>query len=237
MKQYILLKTSTINICKIALAAIIPAAATSCMMLTSAIPVEKLPEPFKSQIVQVKIKQEIMGKHFSGASIKMNDAYISIFKGCGMEKEAQQLKVNNIALQQASSSSERNKLIKRGNALIAEGQTLLIKSNNQVLASKKMFMNGYRQKDEAYMDYLSLLDEASKQMEDTRRMYEGRQDPMAAMAMIASLDPVIVLVKDIVPLVKNQRKFNEQTALIGKKYSCPLPNRVYKTAPSTKMIF
>jgi hypothetical protein len=224
MKLNIPSKLTTINICKIALAAIIPVTVTSCMILTSAMPIEKLPEPIKSEMVQLRKDQEVMVKHFCAGSIKMNEAYISIFKGCGMEKEAQQLKINTDALKQASSSSEQNKLIKRGNDLIAEGRSTMAKSKNSVLASKEIFLKGFRQKDEAYMDLTKVSAEAGIQALAAAKTFKKTKNPLQKAACLAGVDPLIVVMKDIPVMMENERKFNAQTAEIGKKYSCPIPS-------------
>lgn len=225
------------NICKIALAAIIPAAATSCMMLTSAIPVEKLPEPIKSEMVRLKKDQEVITKQYTAGSIKMNEAYISIFKGCGMEKEAQQLQVNADALKQASSSSEQNKLNKRGSDLIAEGQSTMAKSKNTVLASKESFLKGFRQKDEAYMDLIKVSAEAGIQALAAAKTFKKVKNPMQKAACVAGLDPLIVVIKDIPVLMENERKFNDQASEIGKKYSCPIPRSNLPTPKPLKLDF
>lgn len=212
------------SLSKLVLASIIPVAATSCMMLTSAMPIEKLPEPIKSEMVRLRKDQEVMVKHFCAGSIKMNEAYISIFKGCGMEKEAQQLKVNADALKQASSSSEQNKLIKRGNDLIAEGRSTMAKSKNSVLASKESFLKGFRQKDEAYMDLTKVSAEAGIQALVAAKTFKQTNNPLQKAACLAGVDPLIVVMKDVPVMMENERKFNAQTAEIGKKYSCPIPS-------------
>ena len=237
MKSNLVSKLTATQIGKIALAAIIPAAATSCMMLTSAMPIEKLPEPIKSEMVRLRKDQEVMVKHFCAGSIKMNQAYISIFKGCGMEKEAQQLKVNNDAIQQASSTSEKTKLIKRGNALITEGQKTMVESKNCVIVSKEMFQNGFRQKGEAYMDLTKVSAEAGIQALVAAKTFQQTKNPLQKAACLAGLDPLIIVAKDVPVMMDNERKFNEKTADIGKKYSCPIPNQTYKTAPPIKMAF
>lgn len=222
------------SLSKLVLASIIPVAATSCMMLTSAMPIEKLPEPIKSEMVRLRKDQEVMVKHFCAGSIKMNEAYISIFKGCGMEKEAQQLKVNNDAILQASSTSEKTKLIKRGNSLIAEGQSTMAKSNHCVVVSQEMFQNGFRQKGEAYMDLTKVSAEASIQALVAAKTFQKTKNPLQKAACLAGIDPLIVVAKDLPVLMENERKFNAQTADIGKKYSCPVPNQEYKTEPFIK---
>jgi hypothetical protein len=237
MKLNIPSKLTTINICKIALAAIIPVTVTSCMILTSAMPIEKLPEPIKSEMVRLKKDQEVMVRQYTASSIKMNEAYISIFKGCGMEKEAQQLKVNADALKQASSSSEQNKLIKRGNDLRAEGRNTMAKSKNSVLASKESFLKGFRQKDEAYMDLTKVSAEAGIQALAAAKTFKEVQNPIQKAACLAGLDPLIVVIKDIPVVLENERKFNAQASEIGKKYSCPVPNRTYKVTPPLKLSF
>ena len=225
------------SLSKLLLVGLIPAAATSCMMLTSAIPIEKLPEPIKSEMVSLRKSQELMVKHFCAGSIKMNQAYISIFNGCGMEKEAQQLKVNNDALLQASSTSEKTKLIKRGNALIAEGQNTMAESKNCVIVSKEMFQAGFRQKSEAYMDLTQVSAEAGIQALVAAKTFQKTKNPLQKAACLAGVDPLIVVIKDVPVMMENERKFNAKTADIGKKYSCPLPNQTYKTAPPIKMVF
>lgn len=225
------------NICKIALAAIIPVSVTSCMMLTSSMPIEKLPEPIKSEMVRLKKDQEVITKQYTAGSIKMNEAYISIFKGCGMEKEAQQLQVNADALKQASSSSEQNKLTKRGYDLITEFRSTMAKSNNTELASKESFLKGFRQKDEAYMDLTKVSAEAGIQALAAAKTFKKVKNPMQKAACVAGLDPLIVVIKDIPVLMENERKFNDQASEIGKKYNCPIPSRTYKATPDLKLDF
>ncbi len=210
------------SLSKLLIVSIIPAAATSCMMLTGAMPIEKLPEPIRSEMVQLRKDQEVMIKHFSAGSIKMNEAYYSILTGCGMEKEAQQLKVNTDELKQASSSSEQTKLIKRGEDLRSEGRSKMAKSKNCDLASKELFLKGFRQKDEAYMDLTKVSAEAGIQALVAAKTFKQTKNPLQKAACLAGVDPLIYVMKDIPVMMDNERKFNVQTPEIGKKYSCPI---------------
>jgi len=222
---------------KLIIAGLVPVAVTSCMMLTNAIPIENLPEPIKGEMVRLRHDQDNMVKHFCSSSMKMNLAYISIFKGCGMEKEAQQLKVNYSALQQASSASEKTKFVKRGNTLIKEGQNTMTKSSHCVVVSKVMFQNGFRQKDEAYIDLTKVSAEAIIQAVVAVKTFQQTQNPLQKAVCVAGLDPLIVVMMDVPVMMDNERKFNDQTAEIGIKYSCPLPKTEYKTPPAMKMTF
>jgi len=201
---------------------------SSCSMITSAIPVDKLPEPLKGQVVSAQKQQEVIRKHYSQGSAKMLEAKSLIYKGCGMEKAGQQAAADAKAIRQASSADEADKIIVRGQKLQEKTDKKIASAKNLKIKSKAQFRQGYAKKAEAYKTLLSLSAEAGIKAVKAGTMIKDAST-MEKVALTAAFDPVFHIAKDVPKYLKNEKQFEEQCKQIGKKYSIPLPKTTYAT--------
>jgi hypothetical protein len=126
------------------------------------------------------------------------------------------------------------KSTKVGNAALQEVQNKMASSKNLVVVSKDAFQRGFHQKDEAYMDLYKVSAEAAVQAAIAARTFQQTKNPMQKAACVASLDPLIVVIKDVPVMLNNEREFSTKTTEIGKKYNIPMPKPNQPTPKSVK---
>lgn len=207
-------------------------AMSSCSTITSAMPVENLPEPLKGKVVQMKKENEVVRKHYSQASSQMLEAKSLIYEGCGMEKEAQAASQHAKAIRQASSTDEADKLIVKGQKLQVEADRKMTKSKNLNIKSKSTFTKGYVKKEEAYKTLLRLGADAGTKAVKAGMLIKDAST-MEKLALTAAFDPIMHIARDVPKYLETEKEFEEQCKEIGKKYSIPLPKTTYATPKST----
>lgn len=203
--------------------AIVSLGLNSCSMVSSAIPVDKLPEPLRGQVVQIKKEQAVVHKHYTQGSAKMSEAYGTIAAACGNEKLASQLKSNARAISQAS-SSDADKQISKGESLKSKVRKTMKNSNASTVKSKTLFTKGLQQKDEAYMSLYKLGGKASVKAYKATGLIKNAS-PLQKVMLTASFDPLFHVARDIPATLKNEKQFNENLKDKGKTYSFPIPKR------------
>lgn len=209
---------------------------SSCSMVSSAIPVDSLPQPLKGKMLQIKEEQQVVQKHYTQGSAKMSEAYGTIAEACGQEKLAAKLKSNAKAISQ-SSSSESRKQVSRGESLKKEVRKVMNKSSATTVKSKALFAKGLRQKDDAYLTLYKLSANASIKAYKAAKLIKDAA-PLQKVMLTASFDPVFFVARDIPKTLKNEKQFNANLKEKGKKYKFPTPKRNLPTPkPANLPIF
>jgi hypothetical protein len=198
----------------------------SCALVTEnlATPerIAKMPEPFKSMVIQLRNEQKAVEARFTQGTKTMIKAYLTIAEAVGMKTEAAVLKAQYDKLKAGSSMSDARKAMSQSKAAINAVRDKLSKSKGVKVASASKFSQGVQIKNQAYMVQLTLATDASIKAANAVQKFKGA-GPLEMAILTSQLDPLFFIVRDVPKFLAQERAFNEICITYAKEQKISLP--------------
>jgi hypothetical protein len=184
--------------------------------------VEKLPEPLKSMVIQLKKDQKALEARYTQGTKTMLKAYSLIAEAVGMKKEAAILQAEANSLQAGSSMSQARKAMSRSKGVIAAVRNKVASSKGVKAASASKFVQGVQTKNQAYMVQVVLATDAGLKAANAIQKAKGA-GPMEMVVLTTQLDPLFFIARDVPNFLAQERKFNEICKEYAKEQKISLP--------------
>jgi len=186
-----------------------PLVLSSCALVSESLLTEQnianLPEPMRSQVLQLKNDQAAslaaVAVPYAQGSKLMLKAYSTIADAVGMKKQAAALMAESDALHAGSSIGEARMAMSRSVENIDEVRNQISSAKGVPAVSKSKFVEGVQLKNQAYLVYMNLiLDAAMKANMATKAAKEA--GPLEKAILTTQMDSFLIIMKELPELNK-----------------------------------
>jgi hypothetical protein len=198
--------------------------------------IEKLPEPFKSLVIQLKKDQEAIAARYTQGTKTMLKAYSTIAEAVGMKTQAATLRAEADALNAGSSLSDARKAMNRSASIIKAVRDKVASSKGVTAASKEKFTQGVQIKNQAYLVQVTLTTDASLKAANAVKAAKGAS-PMQMAILTTQLDPLYFIIRDVPKFLAEERKFNDICKEYAKEQKISIPTAPLPTPKLSNMNF
>lgn len=210
---------------------------TSCAMLTSAIPEEKLPPPLRAVVQTLKQQQAAVERKYTAATSLMIDAYGDLAESVGLKKQAAALKGEANALKASSAGADAaRKAVERTESLRNEVMKAVAAANASTIQSQAALQSGFRKRNEAYNLRIVLFADASLQIVDAVARFKSAS-PLEKALLTTRLDPFYFMVRDYKRFKAAEQQFETNLAETRKRVPIPVLKTIPEKAPKLDLKF
>jgi len=208
----------------------------SCAAVMTKERVAKLPAPLRAALEPMMARQDAIAAKFTSGTKKMLQGYSMVADAIGLKKEAAILKAEAALLNSGSSMSDTRKALSRTEGVVKEVRNKLAASKGVRLASRELFVQGVRAKNEAYQIEAALAAEAS--IEAVRGLsLIAKAPPVDKILLTATLDPLFFFARDVPRFLEQERKFEAICQEYAKEQKIQLPRTNLPTPKLAKSDF
>ena len=212
----------------------------SCSTILSKVPVDKLPEPAKSMVIDARKDRAALLKEYAIGSAMMLEAQSYVLDALGYEELALELKGGAKELRQSSSDSIEKDL-ERGEGLMKEANKKLAKSDHKGRLGQAVYNKHFALTRSARDAQFKLL--VTRAVPEIVALVEASKDAstIGKAAIIAESDRYLKVIGDF----KEINKLEETVDELAKSYNVAVKDRktydidavVKKNMPSGKSLF
>ena len=213
-----------------------PLLLSSCALVTGSLATEKnianLPEPMRSQVLQLKNDQAAalaaVAAPYAQGSKLMLKAYSTLADAVGMKKQAAALMAESDALHAGSSIGEARNAMSRSVENIQEVRNQISSAKGVPAVSKSKFVEGVQLRNQAYLVYVNLIIDAVKKANmATKAAKEAKEaGPLELAILTTQMDPLFFIMKELPELNKfltQEKAFHEVCKNYAKEQGISLP--------------
>ena len=210
-----------------------PLLLASCALVTGSLATEQnianLPEPMRSQVLQLKNDQAaplaaVAGPYAQGSKLMLK-AYSTIADAVGMKKQAAALMAESDALHAGSSIGEARNAMSRSVENIQEVRNQISSAKGVPAVSKSKFVEGVQLRNQAYLVYVNLIIDAVKKANMATKAAKAA-DPLEKAILTTQMDPLFFIMKELPELNKfltQEKAFHEVCKNYAKEQGISLP--------------
>ena len=210
-----------------------PLLLASCALVTGSLATEKnianLPEPMRSQVLQLKNDQAAalaaVAAPYAQGSKLMLKAYSTLADAVGMKKQAAALMAESDALHAGSSIGEARNAMSRSVENIQEVRNQISSAKGVPAVSKSKFVEGVQLRNQAYLVYVNLIIDAVKKANMATKAAK-EADPLEKAILTTQMDPLFFIMKELPELNKfltQEKAFHEVCKNYAKEQGISLP--------------
>ena len=210
-----------------------PLLLASCALVTGSLATEQnianLPEPMRSQVLQLKNDQAAalaaVAAPYAQGSKLMLKAYSTLADAVGMKKQAAALMAESDALHAGSSIGEARVSMSRSVENIQEFRNQISSAKGVPAVSKSKFVEGVQLRNQAYLVYVNLIIDAVKKANMATKAAKAA-DPLEKAILTTQMDPLFFIMKELPELNKfltQEKAFHEVCKNYAKEQGISLP--------------
>ena len=210
-----------------------PLLLSSCALVTGSLATEKnianLPEPMRSQVLQLKNDQAAalaaVAAPYAQGSKLMLKAYSTLADAVGMKKQAAALMAESDALHAGSSIGEARNAMSRSVENIQEVRNQISSAKGVPAVSKSKFVEGVQLRNQAYLVYVNLIIDAVKKANMATKAAK-EAGPLEKVILSTQADPLFFIMKELPELNKlltQEKAFHEVCKNYAKEQGISLP--------------
>ena len=210
-----------------------PLLLASCALVTGSLATEQnianLPEPMRSQVLQLKNDQAAalaaVAAPYAQGSKLMLKAYSTLADAVGMKKQAAALMAESDALHAGSSIGEARNAMSRSVENIQEVRNQISSAKGVPAVSKSKFVEGVQLRNQAYLVYVNLIIDAVKKANMATKAAK-EAGPLEKAILTTQMDPLFFIMKELPELNKfltQEKAFHEVCKNYAKEQGISLP--------------